>query len=124
MDNLDNKLHYKTTKELEMYYQTTIRNVALTTAVSFAALAYSRFYREKSALYSSGLVFVSILIVINSSILNVYLYNSMVNHTNSKNLQSSKKWLIINKIFMVVHIMLLFFGIYTLYRLITNNKFK
>ena len=39
-----------------MMYQTSIRNVALTTAVSFAAPGYSRFYRGKSKLYAIGMV--------------------------------------------------------------------
>ena len=49
--NSQNKMEFETFKDLIMYYQTSIRNVALTTAVSFAALGYSRFYRGKSKLY-------------------------------------------------------------------------
>ena len=57
-DNKKNEI-FKSEKDVLMYYQTTLRNVGLTTAVSFAALGYSRFYREKSLLYSSGMEFVS-----------------------------------------------------------------
>ena len=63
-ENNDNdKKIFKTEKDVLMYYQTSIRNVALTTAVSFAALGYSRFYRDKSLLYTNGMVFVSFLLV-------------------------------------------------------------
>ena len=47
---------FETGKDLLMFYQTTLRNVGLYTTISFAALGYSRFYRDKSILYSSGLV--------------------------------------------------------------------
>ena len=43
-ENKNNKkenLEFESYKDLIMYYQTSIRNVALTTAVSFAALGYS-----------------------------------------------------------------------------------
>ena len=63
-DKLQKKdLELQSNKDVLMYYQTTIRNVALTTAVSFAALGYSRFYRGKSTIYASGLVLVSLLLV-------------------------------------------------------------
>ncbi len=56
-DKLQKKdLELQSNKDILMYYQTTIRNVALTTTVSFAALGYSRFYRSKSSIYASGLV--------------------------------------------------------------------
>ena len=74
-DNTTNK--FESYRDLVMFYQTTIRNVALTTAVSFAALGYSRFYRGKSKMYTSGMVFVSLLIICASFILNYYLYNSI-----------------------------------------------
>ena len=65
-----------------MYYNTTIRNVALTTAVSFAALGYSRFYRGKSKMYSTGLVLVSFLIILCSAIINILLFNDIEKYKN------------------------------------------
>jgi len=122
MDKTD--LVFKTNKELLLFYHTSFRNVGLTTTVSFAALAYSRFYREKSLMYSAGLVVVSILTILSSVILNRNLYNSMIRHQTIKNkLSSAKKYLIINKLFMFNHIIMGFFAIYTLYRLITDNLF-
>lgn len=108
-------------KDLIMYYQTTIRNVALLTAVSFAALGYSRFYRGASKMYSVGLSVVSFLLLLCSSLVNIFLYNSFKNSEHSSNM---KKWLIINTIFFVIHSLVIFFGLFTTYRLITGNKYK
>ena len=119
------KLDLQTNKDILMFYQTTIRNVALTTAVSFAALDYSRYYRDKSKLYSTGLVFVSILILSASFIININLYNLITNHTKTDiSLTSANNFLMVNILFMISHSILVIFGLYTFYRLITNNKFR
>lgn len=117
-------LELQSNKDVLMYYQTTIRNVALTTAVSFAALGYSRFYRGKSTIYSSGLVLVSLLIISSSCIININLYNLIINHSKTDNsLISANNFLSVNILFMISHIMIILFGLYTFYRLITGNKF-
>jgi hypothetical protein len=122
-DKLQKKdLELQSNKDILMYYQTSIRNVALTTAVSFAALGYSRFYRGKSSLYSSGLTLVSLLIIAASCILNINLYNLMEYHARIDNsLTSANNYLIVNKIFMICHSMIILFGLYTFYRLITGK---
>ena len=124
-DKLQKKdLELQSNKDVLMYYQTTIRNVALTTAVSFAALGYSRFYRGKSTIYSSGLVLVSLLIISSSCIININLYNLIINHSKTDNsLISANNFLSVNILFMISHIMIILFGLYTFYRLITGNKF-
>ncbi|AET73003.1 hypothetical protein PGAG_00114 [Phaeocystis globosa virus 12T] len=124
-DKLQKKdLELQSNKDILMYYQTSIRNVALTTAVSFAALGYSRFYRGKSSIYSSGLALVSLLIIAASCILNINLYNLMEQHARIDNsLTSANNYLIVNKIFMISHSMIILFGLYTFYRLITGKKF-
>lgn len=108
-------------KELIMFYQTTFRNVGLMTAVSFAALGYSRFYRGASKMYSVGLSIVSFLLLLCSFITNIFLFYSFKNSEHSKNM---KKWLINNVIFFVIHSLVLFFGLFTIYRLMTGNKYK
>lgn len=125
-DKLQKKdLELQSNKDILMYYQTAIRNVALTTAVSFAALGYSRFYRGKSTIYASGLVLVSLLIISASCIININLYNLITNHTiNDISLTSANNFLIVNILFMISHSILVIFGLYTFYRLITNNKFR
>lgn len=105
-----------------MYYQTSLRNVALTTATSFAALGYSRFYRDKSLLYSNGMVFVSFLLVICSTLLNLFLFNSIQEYLTSY--KEINKLSYLNKIFMIIHVILLFFALYTFFRMLFNKKFK
>lgn len=124
-DKLQKKdLELQSNKDVLMYYQTTIRNVAITTAVSFAALGYSRLYRGKSTIYASGLVLVSLLIISSSCIININLYNLIINHTKTDNsLISANNFLSVNILFMISHIIIILFGLYTFYRLITANKF-
>ena len=121
-DNTTNK--FESYKDLVMFYQTTIRNVALTTAVSFAALGYSRFYRGKSKLYAQGMVAVSLCVLISSSILNYFLYNSVIEYSKLKKFNNINELLIINYLFMLAHTIAIFFAFYTLYRLYSNNLFK
>lgn len=116
-------MEFESYRDLVMFYQTTVRNVALTTAVSFAALGYSRFYRGKSKLYSSGLVLVSLLLLSCSFLLNYHLFNSIQPYLNKEKYTSINQWKLINKLFMVIHAMLFFFALYTFYRLYTNNTF-
>ena len=99
-DNTTNK--FESYKDLVMFYQTTIRNVALTTAVSFAALGYSRFYRGKSNLYAQGMVIVSLCILISSSILNYFLYNSVIEYSKLKKFNNISE-LLISKLFIYVN---------------------
>tara|TARA_X000000368_G_scaffold226885_1_gene179077 strand:- start:8047 stop:8427 length:381 start_codon:yes stop_codon:yes gene_type:complete len=123
--NKKNELELQSNKEILMYYQTTIRNVALTTAVSFAALAYSRFYRGKSVIYSSGLTLVSLLIIFASCIININLYNFINNHYKTDiSLISANNHLVVNILFMISHLIIILFGLFTFYRLVTNSKFK
>lgn len=119
-DNKKNEI-FSNEKELLMYFQSSIRNVALTTAVSFAALGYSRFYRGKSKLYSSGMTFVSFLIILCSTLLNLFLFNSIQEYLNNN--KEIDRLSIINKIFIVIHSILIFFALYTFIRLMYNKKF-
>jgi hypothetical protein len=122
-DNSQNKMQFETYKDLMMYFQTSIRNVALTTAVSFAALGYSRFYRGKSKLYVSGMVLVSLLILSCSFLLNLFLYDDIQKYINNPKYKTIEKWSNINKVFMVIHAFTIFFAIYTFYRVLTGNTF-
>jgi len=117
-------MEFKNYKELVMYYQTTIRNVFLSTAVSFAALGYSRFYRGKSKLYSNSLVLISLLILTCSIALNYNLYDSLNGYKHMNKYNEINRWTIINIIYFFVHLILLIFGGYTLYRLYFNKEFN
>ena len=122
-DNSQDKMEFETFKDLIMYYQTSIRNVALTTAVSFAALVYSRFYRVKSKLYVSCMVLVSLLLLSCSFLLNLFLYDDIQKYINNPKYKAIEKWSNINKVFMVIHAFTIFFAIYTFYRVFTGNTF-
>jgi hypothetical protein len=118
-------LELQSNKDILMYYQTTIRNVVLTTGVSFAALGYSRFYRNKSSIYACGLVLVSLLIISASCIININLYNLITNHTITNiSLTSANNLLSVNILFMISHSIIILFTLYTFYRLFTGNKFN
>lgn len=118
-------LELQSNKDVLMYYQTTIRNVALTTAVSFAALGYSRYYREKSNIYTCSMVLVSLLIISVSCIININLYNLIINHNIRDNsLTSANNFLIVNILFMISHSIIILFGLYTFYRILTGNKYS
>ena len=122
-DNNQNKMQFETYKDLMMYYQTSIRNVALTTAVSFAALGYSRFYRGKSKIYVGGMVMVSLLLLSCSFLLNLFLYNDIQKYINNPKYKTIEKWSNINKVFFIIHALTICFAIYTFYRVFTGNTF-
>ena len=122
-DNNQNKMQFETYKDLMMYYQTSIRNIALTTAVSFAALGYSRFYRGKSKLYVSGMVLVSLLLLSCSFLLNLFLYDDIQKYINNPKYKTIEKWSNINKVFFIIHALTIYFAIYTFYRVFTGNTF-
>ena len=118
----DLELH--SNKDILMYYHTTIRNVALTTALSFAVLTYSRFYRGKHRIYLAGLVFISILILLASFIINISLYYKIKYHYKThSSFISGKNFLIVNILFIIAHIIILLFNIHTLLRMVKGKKF-
>lgn len=111
--------------QLLMFYHTSFRNVALTTAVSYASLAYSRYYRNKSDYYVNGLILVSLLLVTCSVILNINIYNIVNEHySKDKKLNSANRFLILNKIFFIVHAIIFALAGYTLARVSTGSTFK
>ena len=114
---------YTTEKDIIMFFQSTIRNVILTTSVSFAALGYSRYYRGKNKLYSQGMVLVSILLLIISCVLNFYIYNTFKNYKNLEKYSAIKELGYINIIFIIIHLITLTFAFYTLYRVTVNKQF-
>lgn len=119
----EKNLAFESYKDLLMYYNTAIRNVTLSTAVSFAALGYSRFYRGKSKLYSVGLVVVSLLLLIFSTTINYLLYNDIEKYKNLPKYKEIKNWRNLNILFLCIHSITILFALYTLFRLVTNNQF-
>jgi hypothetical protein len=115
---------FETGKDLLMFYQTTLRNVGLYTTISFAALGYSRFYRDKSILYSSGLVVISIAFLAIAFILNLLLMKTIETYYHEKKYIEIQNWDFICKIVIFLHAILLFFAFYTLVRMLTGNTFN
>ena len=124
LEKKNSNLEFESYKDLIMYYQTSLRNIALTTAVSFAALGYSRYYRGKSKIYSTGMVFISLLIIVTSFILNYHLYNSIQKYKNLEKTKQINNWEIVNILFFVSHTIAILFAFYTLYRVGSGNTFK
>ena len=125
LNNKENKkMEFESFKDLIMYYQTSIRNVALLTAVSFAALGYSRFYRGKSIMYSAGMTLVSLLLLTASFLLNIFLYNDVQKYKNLDKYMEIEKWTNVNNIFILIHSIAIFFALYTFYRLFVGKQFS
>lgn len=96
------------------YYQNSIRNIAITSVLSFAILGTANFYKNnKFKFYKIIGVIISLISIIISSILNIWLYKN--NNSNLVNL------VIINYLFMILHIIIIFLRLHTLYHLINNN---
>tara|TARA_Y100000768_G_C23902033_1_gene645622 strand:+ start:813 stop:1172 length:360 start_codon:yes stop_codon:yes gene_type:complete len=117
------QLTFSNEKELLMFFQTTLRNVGLTTTISFASLAYSRFYRGKSLLYSTGLVLISLLLIMISFTINLFLLNTMKEYQNLKDFKNTQKWINFNYGFLTIHIILFTILSCTLYRVVFKKTF-
>lgn len=120
---MNNNDLFKTSRDLKMYFQTTIRNIALTTTVSFAALSYSRYYFGKNNIFTIGMCIVSLLFLVISFNINHYLYNRLQIYKKLENFESITQLDYINIIFFTIHIITIIFVLYTLYRLILFKKY-
>ena len=104
-------------------YHTSLRNVGLFTSVSFAALAYSRYYRSKNDdIYNIGLILVSVAFIIVSIMISNFLISDFENDIgnikdNKKySIRTIKKWLTIPYFVLGIEYVILVFGLFTLYR--------
>ena len=122
-ESKDKSLIFKSPKDLMMFYHTSIRNVGLFTSISLAILSYSRFYRGKSKLYSSGLVIISTILVLISLLINLKLYNLIIEHSKLEEFSYINDWIIINKIIFGINYSLILFSFYTFIRLFFNKSF-
>ena len=109
-------------KGILMYFHSALRNVGLFTSISIAMLGYSRFYREKSRLYNISFIVISMLFLIFSLIINYSIIQ------NTKTWQKTHKVDILEMynleqvpyFIIVTNIIVLLFGIMTLFREFTK----
>ena len=115
--NKKSSTEFENLRQFHMYFQTSIRNVALTTAVTCAILGYSRFYRGRDFyMYNNLLIFASILVISASCYLNVLLMQNVNKNKQRDGFKYLNNYFNINIIFLVVHIILIMLGILTLFR--------
>lgn len=106
----------KKERQLLMYFHTTIRNIGLYTSISIAMLGYSRFYRGKNKMYNISFIFISLLFLSFSLILNYYLTKS-IDSTDIKRTETSIDLTylkIIPKLILFTNVIVFLFGLYTL----------
>lgn len=116
----------KTERELYMFYQSALRNVAAFTSVSLGLLGYSRFYRDKNYIYNIGFIIISLLILLNGGIICLYLIKDIEHYDKKIKKESEKqyfeKWIKIPKIVLVIIVIIALFGLYTLKREFINSE--
>ena len=71
--------------KIRVYFHTVIRNAGLFTTTSFAALAYSRAYRNKNFLINISLIIASILFTLISLIILHFLLQDINKFTTENN---------------------------------------
>jgi CBS domain containing-hemolysin-like protein len=108
-------------KELIMYFQTSIRNVGLFTAVSFAAIANSRAYKDKNKVISVCMILISLLLLISSFLVNLFLYRDVEKYIGLDGYADIGKWTNVNYLFLIIHTISILFGIYMFYKKVSVN---
>ena len=111
----------ETKKDLMMYYQTCLRNVGLYTSLSFGALGYSRFYREKDAMYNVFMIIFSIVFTIISLTISINLITDINLYQKKLNSDEIKKWLYLPKTIIVFNIGSLLLAFSTFYKEISTE---
>tara|TARA_B100000674_G_scaffold299283_1_gene248425 strand:- start:84 stop:443 length:360 start_codon:yes stop_codon:yes gene_type:complete len=110
------------THKIMTYYQSSLRTCGQYILVSLGLIGYSRFYRgKKNDLYNIAFIILSLLILVVSSLICVFLIkdlNNLIHKSDSNN--EINKWLIIPKIILISNIAIGGFGLYTLFREIKN----
>ena len=108
---------FENLRQYHMYFQTQIRNVALTTAVSCAVLGYSRYYRNKNFYkYNVLLILAAVLVIFISAYLNMLLLLNTNKDRIRPGFEYLNQYLVVNCIFVIVHLILLGLSITTIVR--------
>lgn len=102
--------------QIRQYFHTVVRNAGLFTTTSFAALAYSRAYRNKNFAINISLIIASILFTIISLIMIHFLLGDIKNFTVENNgYNSISKWSVIPHILYYLDIMFIILALHILY---------
>ena len=112
----------ETKKDLMMYYQTSLRNVGLYTSLSFGALGYSRFYRQKDAIYNVFMIIFSIVFTIISLTISINLLSDINKFQKKLKSTEIKKWLYLPKTIMVFNVGSLLLAFFTFYKEISTEE--
>lgn len=85
----------ETEKDLLMYLQTSLRNMGLYTSLSYGALGYSRYYRDKNEMYNIYLIIVSLIFNFISIYIGICLIIDINKFDNTLKSKNIKKWKIL-----------------------------
>ena len=95
------------------YYHTSLRNMGLYTSLAFAALAYSRYHRDKLFLINITLLLVSIIFTTLSITIGTFLLEDVA--ATKTEMPMVAKWLIIPKIIIYTNIAVCASTLYVFY---------
>jgi phosphotransferase system glucose/maltose/N-acetylglucosamine-specific IIC component len=106
-------------KSIIMFYQTTLRNVGLYTSISFGALGYSRYYRDKSYMHNVGMILIGLIFNIIAFTINYFLIGDMdkmihVYSESHEDISVLEKWVILPQVIFILQLCLFLFGAHTL----------
>ena len=105
----------ETEKDLLMYFQTCLRNMGLYTSLSFAALGYSRFYRDKNLTHNLYLIIFSIVFTFVTLYIGYYLIKDLNSFNKKVKSNYLSKWLFLPKLIMFFNIGAVILAIITLH---------
>ena len=111
----------ETEKDLLIYFQTSLMNIGMYTSLSFAALGYPRFYRNKDALYNIYLIIFSIIFIILSLTISMNLIWDINKFQKTQKSSTIKKWIYLPKTIIVFNMGSLLLAFYTFYREISTE---
>lgn len=106
---------FDTAEALNDYYQSTLRNIGLTTSIVFAVLSYSRFHIKLNKNYFIVMYIITALLLIISFYLNYYLYNLLQSYKNNKNYNDVTKLDKLNILFFIIHVIIILFMLHSIF---------
>ena len=109
MENLDKSL------KILSYYHSALRNIGLYTSLSFAALVYSRYHRNKNFTINILMIFISIFFTLLSLYITFFLRKDLETIHENEGLEALKKWLLLPHIMQYVNGCILLISLFVLF---------